>query len=316
MELTAIYLAESADSGYAGAMLTHSRLALLTLGCALSLGAASPNTAPAPNPGPVPAPTEEILNVVCGEKENVLTWKVVPKANSNSILRSVDGATNEWVCGGPKNIAPCTDLTRLIYVDKDIKPGKTYRYTHKSAPGCASNSVTCPGGASTGKSCVTGGTGPAPHPAPGGGGGGTGGGGSGGNTGGGGGTGGGGTGGGGGGADQNCTGGNPQCICVKNNGAYNRYEGVADQATNAAFPGMSDVPQGMSAEEATGRICAAYNANKTLGANSECRAQADEVVFEDPGAPDPRYPTISVDVITSQGKFWRNAIAACESGVQ
>lgn len=119
-------------------------------------------------------------------------------------------------------------------------------------------------------------------------------------------------------ADQlrNCTGGNPSCICVKGVAAYDRYESAAARAIGAAFPGQTAVPAGMDHADATAQICDAYNASPFLGAGSECRAQADEIVFEDPRAPNPAYPTISVDVVTSAGAFWRNAIAACAPGVQ
>lgn len=117
-------------------------------------------------------------------------------------------------------------------------------------------------------------------------------------------------------ADVNCTGGNPRCRCVKKDARYNRYETAAAQAVARTFPGQPNKPEGMSDEQATAAICGVYNSFKTLGAGSACRAQADEIVFEDPRAPDPAYPTISVDVVTSRGAFWQNSIAACARGVQ
>ena len=115
---------------------------------------------------------------------------------------------------------------------------------------------------------------------------------------------------------RNCTGDNPRCKCVKKDNRYNKYENHAATAIARAFPGQDEVPPGMTHEQATKAICAVYNAHKTLGPRSACRAQADEIVLEDPAAPDPAYPTISLDVVTSAGKFWRNAIAACQRGVQ
>jgi len=90
------------------------------------------------------APPPAVLSVQCGTTQNVLTWTLVEGRNSNSILRSVDGATADWACGGPNNIPPCTNLNVNTFTDTNIQPGKTYRYTHKSAPASPSNAVTCP----------------------------------------------------------------------------------------------------------------------------------------------------------------------------
>jgi len=260
-----------------------------------SAGASSGGASAPASAGPAAA-SNQTLSVVCGPTQNVLTWKLLDKRNSNSVLVNVDKASAVWACGGPENIGPCSNLNVNTFTHK-IEPGKVYQYRHKSAPACASNTVVCPGGISIGESCTTGGVAAAPAP-------------SGGTPSGGGGTTGGTD------ADRNCTGGNPECICVKNVGAYNRYEDAAAGAIEAAFPGQSEKPAGMSDEAAAAKICASYNANKTLGGGSVCRPQADEIVFGDPNAPDFRYPTISVDVVTGAGAFWRNAIAACAAGVQ
>lgn len=115
---------------------------------------------------------------------------------------------------------------------------------------------------------------------------------------------------------QDCTGGNTKCICVKNDPRFNRYEGAAAAATQQAFGGADLKPEGMSDGDATAKICAAYNARETLGPNSECRSQKDEIVLSDPDRPsDKKRPDVSVDVVTSFGSFWRKAIAACEPGV-
>ena len=114
---------------------------------------------------------------------------------------------------------------------------------------------------------------------------------------------------------RNCTGGNPNCICVKGIVRFNRYEHAAHEATKRAFPGQDTKPEGMSDGEATAKICEAFNREPLLGPDSTCRSEGnDEIVLVDSARPvDPRYPAVSVDVVTAFGAFWRNSIAACKS---
>lgn len=83
------------------------------------------------------------LSIQCSATQNVLTWTLPDGHDSNSILRSVDNATNQWVCGGPNNLPPCTSLSVATYTDPNIQPGHTYIYRHKAWADTASNTVTC-----------------------------------------------------------------------------------------------------------------------------------------------------------------------------
>ncbi len=83
------------------------------------------------------------LSIQCSATQNVLTWTLPAGHDSNSILRSMDGATNQWVCGGPNNLSPCTNLNVTTYTDTNIQPGHTYVYRHKAWADTASNAVTC-----------------------------------------------------------------------------------------------------------------------------------------------------------------------------
>jgi len=120
---------------------------------------------------------------------------------------------------------------------------------------------------------------------------------------------------GGGGDDAECTGGNPACVCVKGDAAFGRYEHAANRAIEAGFPGQSEKPKGMSDSAATKKMCDAFNGNARVAQGWECRSQGDEIVLEDGHAVEESKPAVSVDVITSEGKFWRKAIAACASGI-
>lgn len=99
--------------------------------------------------GATPTPTAtpsgaSVLSVQCGITQNVLTWTLVSGRSANSILKGVDGAAQDWVCGGPNNIAPCTSLNVNTFTDTNVSAGHTYLYTHKAAADLTSNRVTCP----------------------------------------------------------------------------------------------------------------------------------------------------------------------------
>jgi len=90
-----------------------------------------------------PAHIPSVLSVQCGPTQNVLTWTLPDGHNSNSVLRNLDGANGVWVCGGPSNIAPCTNLNVTTYTDTNVQAGHTYAYRHKAWADVASNTVTC-----------------------------------------------------------------------------------------------------------------------------------------------------------------------------
>lgn len=115
--------------------------------------------------------------------------------------------------------------------------------------------------------------------------------------------------------DPECTGDDPRCVCVKGIRAFDRYKDVAAAATRGAFGGATSKPSGVSDSDATERICRAYNSRRALGPDTECRAQGDEIVLDDPRGPMRGFPAVSIDVVTSEGAFWSKPIAACAPGV-
>jgi uncharacterized repeat protein (TIGR01451 family) len=92
------------------------------------------------------------LTVQCGATQNVLTWTVDDRANSNTVERGNAGAKNlpdcaDYWCWLPTRTfvhrVPTTNVP-ATYTDTQLQSGVCYEYRVKYQPGLTSNSVFCP----------------------------------------------------------------------------------------------------------------------------------------------------------------------------
>jgi hypothetical protein len=123
-------------------------------------------------------------------------------------------------------------------------------------------------------------------------------------------------------ADPLCTGGNPDCFCIKNDPQFFAIREVVAEATEAA---IIQHPELVQPPGCVGNECSVIPGNEqlfliaicetTVGESVECHPNAgssDEVVV------DAVYFSVSVDVLTSDGRarIPGQTIAACQPGIQ